>query len=94
MLGPKLIEMITLGMKSQPEVSGTIDTLHLDESYINEKSVAFLKELPLIGKICELSLFHCKLDGALLDLIARDIIPLMCSLELLDMSDGEHCRRW
>ena len=52
-LGPVLVEMITLGMKSQHAVSGTIDTLHLGESYVDAEGVAFLKELPVIGEICE-----------------------------------------
>ena len=81
-----LVEMITLGMKSQHAVSGTIDTLHLGESYIDAEGVAFLKELPVIGEICELNLANCSLDGPLLDLLACDIIPLMSSLELLDIS--------
>ncbi len=82
--GPEMLEMLVLGLRSQNEVRGSIDSLDLYS--IGPEAMACFQKMPdkVLQQLADLHLHNCKLDSRGLDLLAG-VVPTMTSLKRLSI---------
>ena len=94
-LGPEMVEMLAYGLKSVQYGGGLVEKLRLSCNPIRDEGVKYFQQFPhqILQQIKTLDLSYCDIGQKGFDLLA-DILPLLSSLELLNISHnpgGNRC---